>query len=508
MERKLGWHVVQQRVLNAISGTGVSGQVAFFNDVNSITGDATFTWDNTNKRLNLGDGPDGDRILITCSGDLNNITLLNTNTVGNSRARFVAEANNGAQGVVLEADKDGDSLGVGFGACGALWTFTNNHLLFGTNSVARAKILNTGEFNIFDKCAVGFTGTPTYSFHVKRQAGGGNEPAILIDTPAASDQVNLSFAQAGTIRWSWYLNNTSTPNFNLFNHNLVANALFVDRATSNLNLSAHALIGGTAATDGLTLQSTSGTGTTDFLSLKRGTNGGHEIGKLYVTSDVSVIDLNSHGASKELDLRFLDNGTAKWTLYKTTGNVFALYDHAATTDFFTATTAGDIAFASTARHRVISQNRFRYLNPLVSATKTTNQTGLTNSAWTTVTFDAEEFDTDTLHDNVTANTKLTANIAGKYLVAGTVDVDDTNIVGSQLVGIRFIANGGTTVLYGEMFVQPFTALPGAIITSSVIINLAATNYVEMQVFCAGTSGTYDVLKGGPTTRFQMAYIGE
>lgn len=45
--------------INAITGTGVSGQVAFFNGAGSVTGDTGFLWDNTNKRLGVNRTPTG-----------------------------------------------------------------------------------------------------------------------------------------------------------------------------------------------------------------------------------------------------------------------------------------------------------------------------------------------------------------------------------------------------------------------------------------------------------------
>lgn len=169
----------------------------------------------------------------------------------------------------------------------------------------------------------------------------------------------------------------------------------------------------------------------------------------------------------------------------------------------------DIIMDTDARVRMTGQNRVRYLNALVSCTKSADQTGLTNSAWTTVTFDTEAFDTDGMHDNATNNSRLTVAIAGKYLVTGTVYVDDTNIVGSQLAGARFIKNGGTTEFFGLHFENTSTAIPGAILTVTSVVSLAASDYMEMQAFCAGGGGgTFDVFKGGPTTRFGMMYIGE
>lgn len=40
---------------------------------------------------------------------------------------------------------------------------------------------------------------------------------------------------------------------------------------------------------------------------------------------------------------------------------------------------------------------------------------------TAIDFDQERFDTDTIHDNITNNTRLTAKTAGKYVIVGNVN---------------------------------------------------------------------------------------
>lgn len=44
----------QPLLTNPVTGTGVAGEVAFFNGTSTITGDTGLFWDNTNKRLGIG----------------------------------------------------------------------------------------------------------------------------------------------------------------------------------------------------------------------------------------------------------------------------------------------------------------------------------------------------------------------------------------------------------------------------------------------------------------------
>jgi hypothetical protein len=47
---------------------------------------------------------------------------------------------------------------------------------------------------------------------------------------------------------------------------------------------------------------------------------------LKVESDTAQLLLDNHGASKQINFTFKDNGTDKWIIYKTTDNIFNIYD--------------------------------------------------------------------------------------------------------------------------------------------------------------------------------------
>ncbi|HEX5315320.1 MAG TPA: hypothetical protein VFX22_01615, partial [Candidatus Kapabacteria bacterium] len=48
------WEAESMAALGGITGTGTSGQVAFWNGTSSQTGSTNFTWDNTNQLLSVG----------------------------------------------------------------------------------------------------------------------------------------------------------------------------------------------------------------------------------------------------------------------------------------------------------------------------------------------------------------------------------------------------------------------------------------------------------------------
>ena len=106
----------------------------------------------------------------------------------------------------------------------------------------------------------------------------------------------------------------------------------------------------------------------------------------------------------------------------------------------------------------------------VKATRATNFT-VSNSAWTLVLWDAEDFDTDNMHDLAANTNRLTAKTAGVYIVhfhawfniqtLGTIagammqvnsDTLNSNVIYSashpQLSGISMGFSGLTTVTLG------------------------------------------------------------
>jgi hypothetical protein len=72
----------QPLLTNPITGTGIAGQVTFWSGVNSQAGDNSFTWDNTNKTLN-----------ITGNGWLNSSSALHLSLGPNKLFNFIGNSN-------------------------------------------------------------------------------------------------------------------------------------------------------------------------------------------------------------------------------------------------------------------------------------------------------------------------------------------------------------------------------------------------------------------------------
>lgn len=91
---------------------------------------------------------------------------------------------------------------------------------------------------------------------------------------------------------------------------------------------------------------------------------------------------------------------------------------------------------------------------------------------TALTFDTEDFDTDTMHDNVTNNTRITFTHAGKYMVGGIVCTDSNAVAGAS---IRL--NAGNEIAFVAMGNAGTSVNGGSIVQT--IYNFSANDYVEL-----------------------------
>ena len=131
-------------------------------------------------------------------------------------------------------------------------------------------------------------------------------------------------------------------------------------------------------------------------------------------------------------------------------------------------------------------------------TNSANQS-IPNNAFTTLTFNTEDFDTDSIHDNVTNNSRLTATTAGKYLVYGNVRFA-ANATNTR--GVRFLSStlGGGVA---EVRVQASSSIVVLII--STVIDMAAADYIELQAY-QNSGGALNSEASGGAPSFGMQGI--
>lgn len=129
------------------------------------------------------------------------------------------------------------------------------------------------------------------------------------------------------------------------------------------------------------------------------------------------------------------------------------------------------------------------------AVQSTTATSLSQNTWTTIAFNSETFDTDTMHDNVTNNSRITIKTAGKYLIGG-INAFSTNAT----CGARIYLNG-TSVLATQMQGNSSGNERAGV---STIYDLAVNDYLQLQGF---TSGTGVSTTGNEETQFWAYKIG-
>jgi hypothetical protein len=137
----------------------------------------------------------------------------------------------------------------------------------------------------------------------------------------------------------------------------------------------------------------------------------------------------------------------------------------------------------------------------VSVYKTANQS-IANTTATIVTWDAEDFDTDTYHSNVTNNSRITipTGKTGYYQI-------NLIIVHEALTASRYIATvrkNGTTSLLQTEAASVSSGFSGP--TVAGIVNLTAADYIEIEVYHNG--GAANNLNGATAySKLSMNYLG-
>jgi hypothetical protein len=107
--------------------------------------------------------------------------------------------------------------------------------------------------------------------------------------------------------------------------------------------------------------------------------------------------------------------------------------------------------------------------------KTSSQS-IDSGTLTAINFDAERYDTDTYHDTVTNNTRLTIALVGYYHIGGCVEFE-ANAVGIRALHLRV---NGTTYIASQQ-VETVTTGRVTVLSVSTDYCLTATDYVELVV---------------------------
>lgn len=136
-------------------------------------------------------------------------------------------------------------------------------------------------------------------------------------------------------------------------------------------------------------------------------------------------------------------------------------------------------------------------NPAVRVYHSVDQS-IANDTNTTVAFNSEQFDTDTMHDASTNNSRLTCKTAGKYLIISNITWE-TNVTGFRQQQIKL---NGATVLSTQRDVAGGTNMQ----TQSTLYNLSVNDYVELVVY-QNAGGPLTLIGTETGAKFMMVRVG-
>jgi len=125
------------------------------------------------------------------------------------------------------------------------------------------------------------------------------------------------------------------------------------------------------------------------------------------------------------------------------------------------------------------------------------------AAWTAVEFDTERWDTDTIH-SAAANTKLTCNTSGIYVISGHVRfAGDATSTGLRDIRIRL---NDTATIAQERRTNIDTNAIHLSITTQYQLDAGTPDYVELEVY-QNTGGNLDIkAQANYTNEFMMTRI--
>lgn len=124
---------------------------------------------------------------------------------------------------------------------------------------------------------------------------------------------------------------------------------------------------------------------------------------------------------------------------------------------------------------------------------------LANNTLTAISLDAEVYDTDTMHDNSTNNSRLTCKTAGVYVITGQINY----AANATSVRDAFIYVNGAAVATARGR-DPENA--GAYIQVTTQYELAVNDYVQLYGYQV-SGGDLNVTNGATLTWLAMARVG-
>ena len=124
-----------------------------------------------------------------------------------------------------------------------------------------------------------------------------------------------------------------------------------------------------------------------------------------------------------------------------------------------------------------------------------------NSIGTSLTFNSERFDTDAYHSTVSNTDRLTAPVAGTYLISGTVRFE-SNATGVRQVTV--VLNSGSPIVF---FLTDAVSANVTVLNVSTVYQLAAGDYIQLRAF-QNSGGSLNVeAQTSYSPEFMIARLG-
>lgn len=159
-----------------------------------------------------------------------------------------------------------------------------------------------------------------------------------------------------------------------------------------------------------------------------------------------------------------------------------------------------LTFSTTTGHRHTGSDS-RYLKTPEARVYNSANLSIPNTAVTTLTFDSEQFDSDTIHDTSSNTSRLTCNTPGVYQITGQIAYT-SNATGIRsayirLNGTNYIAITTTNAVNGDR----------SIIQVTTQYELIATDYVELQTLQSSGGALNAEVQNAYSPYFSMVRIG-
>jgi hypothetical protein len=161
-----------------------------------------------------------------------------------------------------------------------------------------------------------------------------------------------------------------------------------------------------------------------------------------------------------------------------------------------------VSALSAARMGVIEQGIFdAHFQPAARVFHNTTQS-ITTATLTALAFNSERFDTDTIHDTVTNNSRLTCKTAGKYQITGNIEWAASPTTNAQ---IDIFLNASTQIAR-SVFALTVSA-DFRVMNVTTLYDLAVNDFVELRVFQQSGGSININSSGNYSPEFMMVRVG-